>query len=249
MGTIGRNIVASDLSLLRRGLNETWREFFARWDTALRKISEHKVVLPEEYQGFLLINGLQLTENEARAMLNFTHGCIRPTSVKEWLRKNETKLSAAELGADRKKANGVLLTEALDELEDPQEYEVDEEINELEAYLMDYQKSQENDPEEILEENEAAEILATVLQQKRSYKQALKLRKEKELSRGYGKGYNGSFSGGKGRGKPSSSNRYNVSIEEVRKRTGLDAGTATRVDIELQNVLNRPSVTTRKGTR
>jgi hypothetical protein len=185
----------------------------------LRKISEHKVVLPEEYQGFLLINGLQLTENEARAMLNFTHGCIRPTSVKEWLRKNETKLSAAELGADRKKANGVLLTEALDELEDPQQYEVDEEINELEAYLMDYQKSQENDPEEILEENEAAEILATVLQQKRSYKQALKLRKEKELSRGYGKGYNGSFSGGKGRGKPSGSNRYNVSIEEVRKRT------------------------------
>lgn len=121
---------------LRRGKNETWREFFARWDTALRKISEHKVVLPEEYQGFLLINGLQLTENETRAMLNFTHGCIRPTSVKEWLRKNETKLSAAELGADRKKANGVLLTEAVDYEDDPEEYEVDEEINELEAYLV-----------------------------------------------------------------------------------------------------------------
>ena len=63
-------------------------------------------------------------------MLNFTHGCIRPTSVKEWLRKNETKLSAAELGADRKKPNGVMLTETLDDGDDLEENEVDEEINE-----------------------------------------------------------------------------------------------------------------------
>ena len=59
---------------LRRGKTETWREFFSRWDTALRKVSEHKVVLPEEYQGFLLINGLQLSDNETKAMLNYTPG-------------------------------------------------------------------------------------------------------------------------------------------------------------------------------
>ena len=50
--------------------------------------------------------------------------------MKEWLRKNETKLSAAELGADRKKPNGVMLTETLDDGDDLEENEVDEEINE-----------------------------------------------------------------------------------------------------------------------
>ena len=61
--------------------------------------------------------------------------------------------------------------------------------------------------------------MATVLQQKRSYQQALKLWKEKKLSRGYGKKFNGTFNGGKGRGKPSGSNKYNMPIEEVRKTT------------------------------
>ena len=72
--------------------------------------------------------------------------------------------------------------------------------------------------EDFLNKEEAAEILATVLQQKRSFKQALKLRKDKELSRGYGKRFNVPVNGGN-RGKPSGSNRYSVSIEEVRKRT------------------------------
>ena len=90
---------------MKRGKNETWREFFSRWDVALRRVHDHKISLPEEYEGFLMINGLQLTETETKNMLNFTHGCIRPRSIKEWLRKNETKLSASELGADRKKTN------------------------------------------------------------------------------------------------------------------------------------------------
>ena len=178
---------------LRRGKTETWREFFSRWDTALRKVAEHKVVLPDEYQGFLLINGLQLSDSETKAMLNYTHGCIKPHSVKEWLRKNETKLSAAELGADRKKPHGILHTEALDEHDDSEEQEVDDEIEELEAYLVDLKQKSDDDLDDVLEENEAAEILATVLQQKRSYKQALKLRKEKELSRGYGKKFGNTF--------------------------------------------------------
>ena len=78
---------------MKRGKNESWREFFSRWDVALRRVHDHKISLPEEYEGFLMINGLQLTEMETKNMLNFTHGCIRPRSIKEWLRKNETKLS------------------------------------------------------------------------------------------------------------------------------------------------------------
>ena len=54
---------------MKRQKQETWREYFARWDTALRKVREHKVELPESYLGFLLINGLRLEEHEIRSML------------------------------------------------------------------------------------------------------------------------------------------------------------------------------------
>ena len=88
---------------LRRQKTESWREYFAKWDNAIRKVQQHKIVLPPEYEGFLMINGLQLTESDTKALLNYTHGCIKPNSIKSWLRKNETKLSASELGADRRK--------------------------------------------------------------------------------------------------------------------------------------------------
>ena len=91
--------------------------------------------------------------------------------MKEWLRKNETKLSAPELGADRKKSHGALHTETFEEADDSEEQEVENEIEELEAYLVDFKKKPDEEADDILDENEAAEILATVLQQKRSYKQ------------------------------------------------------------------------------
>ena len=125
---------------LRRGKTEMWREFFARWDMALRKIAGQKVILPKEYQGFLLINGSQITENETRAVLNFTHGCIKPQSVKDWLRKKETQLSAAALGSDRKKTQSVLHMEVLEKSEDLEEQEIHAEIEALEAFSVDYDK-------------------------------------------------------------------------------------------------------------
>lgn len=188
---------------MKRGKNETWREFFSRWDVALRRVHDHEISLPEEYEGFLMINGLQLTEMETKNMLNFTHGCIRPRSIKEWLRKNETKLSASELGADKKKANTNYHTEieahALEEGGDPTETWNDPEIEEIELYINDLLDPEETAEDDILEENEAAEILNTILQKKKTYTQSLKSKKEKELSRGYG------FSKGSGKGKSSSS--------------------------------------------
>ena len=49
--------------------------------------------MPEAYLGFLLINGLKLDEGDVKAMLNYTRGDITPSSIKSWLRKNETKLT------------------------------------------------------------------------------------------------------------------------------------------------------------
>ena len=209
---------------MKRGKNESWREFFSRWDVALRRVHDHKISLPEEYEGFLMINGLQLTEMETKNMLNFTHGCIRPRSIKEWLRKNETKLSASELGADKKKTNTNYHTEieahALEEGEDPTENWNDPEIEELELYINDLLDPEETAEDDILEENEAAEILNTILQKKKTYTQSVKSKKEKELSRGYG------FSKGGGKGKFSNwprGGQYRVSgnmtIEEIKRRT------------------------------
>ena len=211
---------------MKRGKSETWREFFSRWDVALRRVHDHKISLPEEYEGFLMINGLQLTETETKNMLNFTHGCIRPRSIKEWLRKNETKLSASELGADKKKSNANYHTEieahALEEEGDNNEAWQDPEIEELELYINDLLDPEETAENDILDENEAAEIPSTILQKKKTYTQSLKSKKEKELSRGYG------FMKGGGKGKFQSpgwprNGQYKVSgnmtIEEIKRRT------------------------------
>ena len=211
---------------MKRGRNETWREFFSRWDVALRRVHDHKINLPEEYEGFLMINGLQLSEMETKNMLNFTHGCIRPRSIKEWLRKNETKLSAAELGADKKKVTSSYLTEVeahvLEEEVDQGGTDGDPEIEELELYINDLLDPEETAENDILDESEAAEILSTILQKKKTYSQSIRSKKEKELSRGYG------FSKGGGKGKYQNNSwpkggQYRVSgnmtIEEIKRRT------------------------------
>ena len=53
---------------LKRQRGEHWRDFFARWETAQRKVHEHKIRLPEAYEGFLVINGLQLSDQEVGAV-------------------------------------------------------------------------------------------------------------------------------------------------------------------------------------
>ena len=90
-----------------------------------------------------MINGLQLTESDTKALLNYTHGCIKPSSIKSWLRKNETKLSASELGADRKKAAGTFHTEyegvyATEEVIEGNGTD-QEEIDNIEHYIMELQ--------------------------------------------------------------------------------------------------------------
>jgi len=59
------------------------------------------LLLLEAYSGFLLIHGLGLDENDTKALLNFTHGGIKPKSIKAWLRKSETKVSINQVGADK----------------------------------------------------------------------------------------------------------------------------------------------------
>ena len=105
-------------------------------------------------------------------------GDITPQSVREYLRKSETKLSAQDLGSDRKQVKAVLWAEHDDkdnETMAEHDHGEDQELETMEAYLADLQEPTDLDESEILDEGEAAEILATMIQAKKktSYTQAI----------------------------------------------------------------------------
>eukprot|EP00435_Cladocopium_sp_Y103_P050254 s2395_g15.t1 len=209
---------------LKRGKAESWQEYFARWETALRKVREHNITLPEAYLGFLLINGLKLEEHDVKSMLNYTRGDIKPSSIKSWLRKNETKLTINQLGIDQVRKSttstssattSIMFTENKIPVEEHEATEdfYDQETDELEAFLSELKDDgDDGDLPEEFSEGEAAEILSTMIAQRRSYAQSMKQKKHAELSRGYGKPLDN-------RNKPFRPGRYQVTIEELKKRT------------------------------
>ena len=194
----------------------------------MRKVHHHGIKLPEEYEGFLLVNGLQLSERETKALLNFTHGCIKPPSIKSWLRKNETSLSASELGADRKKASSISLVEkeahSLGPMDgDDSGASEEEELREIEAFITDLQTEENPETEGILTEAEAAEVLSTYVQQRKSYTQSIKNKKTRELARGYGDRNNRRFNGGFRDGRRNlSSSTSQETLATLKRRTRCD---------------------------
>ncbi|CAL1135428.1 unnamed protein product [Cladocopium goreaui] len=214
---------------VRREKNEAYRTFFNRWESAYRKVTEHKVQLPDKYIGFLLIQALCLNDQEIKSMMNFTHGSIMPKDIKEWVRKHETKLQVNQVGVEKKNVNVTkgsghyMLNEDETDLED-------EEIFALETAIRDLQDGEpagdlsgaQEDEGNILEEHEAVEILSTMLSKKRNFAQSQKAKKAKELGRGYhnsGKGRGKSFTTTTGGRQPFKSGQYRMTIEEVKKVT------------------------------
>ena len=63
---------------MKRLKSERARQFLGRWEVAERKVTEHKVNLPEIYRGFLLITALGLSEGDIKTLLTFTQGSIKP---------------------------------------------------------------------------------------------------------------------------------------------------------------------------
>ena len=180
---------------LRRDRGEGHRSFFARWEECLRKIQEHNVMLPDKYQGFLMINALGLSDADIKALMNFTRGSIATRDVKDWVRKHETKLQIKEVGIEKEKPKAK--TSAINYVAVEEDEEEEQEVEILQAALEDLQpegehaENQNGDGEEIYyDEHEAAEILSTMLhQKKRTFTQSLKLKKAKELGRGFNKGF------------------------------------------------------------
>ena len=111
----------------------------------------------------------------------------------------------------------------------------EEEIHMIEAAIRDLKDEDDGDKTDlgdgdkdgaILEEHEAAEVLSTMLQKKKSYTQTLKAKKSKELSRGYSNpSSSSSYRGGKGQSSwrkgngPIQPGKYRMTIEEVKRVT------------------------------
>ena len=165
------------------------------------------------------MNALQLTSDQVKLLLNFSKGSLKVSDVKAWLRIHETDLDLSSLGNDTKKKNTTTEIHALENESGIDSDTVNDEVHEenatelLLSALADFDESEENLQSEgcILEENEAKEILFTMVRdsKNRSYQGALKAKKNRDLARGFGAGRDGFIKPG----------NYAVSIEELKKRT------------------------------
>ena len=219
---------------LRRARDESHRAFFNKWDTAMRKVAEHKVQLPPKYEGFLLVNALCLSESEIKSCLNYTRGSIISRDVREWVRKHETKLQVSQVGIEKDKkssSSGAKVSAHYLQNHEDADDEEDDEIHALEEALVDLTGEdgasmvQNEDDVYTLEESEAAEILSTMLAGKKTtYAQSIKAKKTRELARGYG----GSSKGKGGRFKSAGDGtmvfqkdgkQVRMTLEEVKKIT------------------------------
>lgn len=149
---------------MKRGKQEGQKDFCARRDLAVRRVSEHGVKLPPEYLGFLFIMALQLDPQEVKLLMNYCKGSLNVTDVKEWLRVHET-VGIKDLSKNSDKKS-VLLTETTDEVFN-MEADVDEgEDSEYEVLLTAAASlGVETEEEETFDEEEAKEILATMVRE------------------------------------------------------------------------------------
>ncbi|OLQ12727.1 Copia protein [Symbiodinium microadriaticum] len=204
---------------LKSQKSETARQFLGRWEAAGRKVQEHKVVLPSLYRGFLMINALGLSAAEIKVLLTFTHGSIEPKDIKTWLRKHETKLQAGQLGNEVASKNKATAAVHVIEQEENEENPEDEELGAMEAMLADLAEENPtaNEPG-YFEEDEAAEILAMMIKEKRkTYAQSAQIKKDKELGRGYRQG--AGSANYRDRTGPIRRGTYKLSIAELKQRT------------------------------
>ena len=221
---------------LRRHRDESCRQFFTRWDDAVRKIEEHRVQLPDKYLGFLLVNALQMSDADIKAMLAFGRGSVAVQDVKNWCRKHEMKLQARDVGNDKRSTGGSgsgrgSTTHYLPEQNDFDE----EELYAMEELLREAGPGDDRsteiaeydtlDNDEILEEHEAKEVLSTMIaQKKKTFLQSLQTKRAKTLARGYGQWRDKGKDKGSGKGSMSTSGYvkggyYKMTLSEAKAKS------------------------------
>ena len=224
---------------LRRSRGEAYKAFFARWDNAVRKLSEHKVELPQEYLGFLLVMALQVAPDEVKLMMNYTQGKLTQKAVKEWIRVQEADLAWSASQQKPKKTESIMMMDEASEFpEESLEPEpADEEnVEVLLSALGDLDDNADGESvatTDVFDEDEAKEILATMVREhskggfRRSFKAVNDAKRAKGLARGYGahRDPSGRFGPSKGAGSGKGSDHvrtgqsYKISIEALKKKT------------------------------
>ncbi|CAE7370323.1 unnamed protein product [Symbiodinium necroappetens] len=223
----------------RRQKNEGHKEFFSRWEIAIRKLSEHNITLPPEYLGFLLTMALQLNQEEVKLLMNFTQGKLSQKDVKEWVRVHETNLDLRSTtmanAAAKTKVTAAHHVESSDIFAEPDhDFENETEDGGIEVLLNAMENLGDDALEEteddgaIFDEDEAREILSTMVKEhakKRTFAAVNEAKKQKNLARGYGSGARQVFGKGSGKGAGKSGFKggfegsYKVSIEAIKRRT------------------------------
>ena len=243
---------------LRRAKGEDHRTFLSKWDNAVRKLSEHQIVLPPDYLGFLLTMALKLGSEETKLLLNFTQGRLTQKVVKEWLRVHETNLDLTKSASlPEKKSNTILLAEEgaiLDYAEEPED-DGDLEIllNAIHALDDEDEGPVPEDSGQVFDEDEVKEVLSAMIKShgkgggKRTFTAVNQAKKAKGLARGYGSGRFADCQFQKSESSSAGSNfsggTYKVSIEALKRRTrcGYCKQTGTRSA--------RPSIPSRRARR
>ncbi|CAE7252122.1 unnamed protein product [Symbiodinium sp. CCMP2592] len=220
---------------VRRQKNEGHKEFFSRWELAIRKLSEHNITLPAENLGFLLTMALQLNQEEVKLLMNFTQGKLSQKDVKEWVRVHETNLDLKSSGhaaaTIKNKPVAAYHTETQEDYHDPPDGDEAGQEDNLEVLLSAMQDLDEADQGDfngedsgVFDEEDAREILSTMVKEharKRTFTAVNEAKKNKSLARGYGAGARHSF--GKGGFRPAPKGgfegSYKVSIEALKRRT------------------------------
>lgn len=198
---------------LKREKQERSVQFVSRFREAVRKVQAQGVSLPEEALGFLLITCFGLNEDDSRMLLSYTRGSLKERDVVQALRTLEMSLDARR-GPHGGKVFGAHVVEERshggEELPDDQE--------ETEVYAAALAELSASDEEELIDEDEAKEILLAMksgtVTKKKTFLETSKAKKVQRIARGFMSSGGAAASAG-----PIKAGTYKISIEELKKKT------------------------------
>ncbi|CAK9008396.1 unnamed protein product [Durusdinium trenchii] len=171
-------------SALRRS-DDDLAAFRTRFEEAVRKVQKHKVELPSEALGFLFLKQAKVDEETMERLVTLTGGSLKLEAVIDGMRKLKMRLLDPD---DDKKRHVWLQDQEHTAAEHVQEADVDDEFHVIEDALQDLDSE---DPTAVITEDEAKDVLMTLIRQKiarpaqYSYRQVQQTKQDLRNSRGF----------------------------------------------------------------
>ena len=165
--------------------------FRSRFEQAVRKVKKHRVDLPPEALGFLFLRQAKINGESIERLVTLTNGDLKLDAVVDGLRKLKMNLMDSDEKTMNKKRHlwvAETISEVGDELNDEPNDPHDDEIDVIEQALADLEGE---DQSQSVTEDDAREILMTLIKQKitkpttMSYRQVQQQKREVKNARGY----------------------------------------------------------------